>query len=350
MFLASRLASCQGICDARVERPKLTPSSGEKVKLTTGAEVSNASVGLSNSHGCRGSAEDIIDHDSACINIVVGSGWAMDDHRSANTITVLTVHVGVVPASTILVGLEGVCTGLARSHSTFRDTWNTVLVVGTLLEDTMPMNGGCVIRHLVGNSDLDSITPVAFEKRTWHLAVDGKSKTIDTIIVEGGVCDDPGGGADLAGLWAFIIVVGVDTVLSTPLASVRSRVAASLSKRLERLGHIGCIGASSRASSVDAATSAIGAAASVPVTPARVGGCSGGGRLRVGVTSPGEDLIVGADHGCVGDTRLEGARDLWVTTPATGCGCASWRDHGSGLSSGGTGIWRGARPPTTCSG
>ena len=216
--------------------------------------MSNPGVGLSNRHSLGWRAEQIINHDGTGINIVVGSGRTVDDHGSSDTITVLGENVRVVPAGSVLVGLERVCTGLARGNSAFSDTWNTVLVVGTNLGDTVPMDGGGVVGHLVGDGDLDLVTPVALKKRSWNLSVDSKSKTVETIVVEGSVGDDPVGGAGLAGAWVLCVVVSVDAVLSAPLVSAGRRVAASFFEMGERFGHVGCAGTSVRASAVATAT------------------------------------------------------------------------------------------------
>jgi hypothetical protein len=251
------------------------------LELTTRSEVSDASVGLSNSHwGGRGS-EQVINHDGAGINIVVGSSRAVDDHGTSDTVTVLSEHVRVVPASSILAGLEGVGTSLTGSDSALSDTWNTVLIVGTLMDHTVPMDGSSVVLHLVRDGDLDGITPIAFQKRTWNLPVDGKSKAWDTVVVLGRVCDDPVSRAGLASARAFLVVVGIDAILAAPLASVGSRVAASLGKRRERCSHVRGVGSRSWASSVDPAATAGAGRACVarvvmasPVTPASIGWCS----------------------------------------------------------------------------
>lgn len=64
----------------------------------------------------------------------------MDDHRTADTITKLGESVRVVPAGAVLAGLEPVGAGVARGKGTLSDTGNTVLVVGALLNDTVPMD------------------------------------------------------------------------------------------------------------------------------------------------------------------------------------------------------------------
>ena len=72
----------------------------------------------------------VVNHDSSHVDIVVGSGRAIDDDRASNTITVLSEVVRVVPRSTVLSSLELVRAGLTWGKSALSNTWNTVVGVG----------------------------------------------------------------------------------------------------------------------------------------------------------------------------------------------------------------------------
>lgn len=217
------------------------------------SEVGDARVGLGSSHGLGAVAKEIVDHDSAHIDIVVGSSGAVDDHGTADTITILRKSVGMVPARSVLLGQERVCAGITRSESTLGNAWNTVLVIGLSLSDAVPVDGGGVVLQLVRDSDLDSVTPVAFNQRSWDLAVDSECKTLDTIKIDSGVGDDPIIGTDLASLGAVMINIGVNAVAAAPFRSITSSVAATVLERLEWLGDVGGISARSRSSAIGSA-------------------------------------------------------------------------------------------------
>ena len=99
----------------------------------------------------------ICNHDRAHIEIVVCCCRPVDDHRSSQAITVLREQMRVVPASAVRRGSKGVGPRRSWGDSTFRDAWNTVLVVGTNLADTVPMNGRCVVCQVVRNLDSDQV-------------------------------------------------------------------------------------------------------------------------------------------------------------------------------------------------
>ena len=239
---------------------------------TSGTGVSNTCVLGGSADSSAVVSKEIVDHDSAHVDIVVGSCRAVDDHGTTDTITKLGGYVRVVPASSVLIEREGVNASVTWSNGAFTDTWNTVLVVpATFLVDTVPMDGCSIILQTVGNRDLKSITPVALNQRTWNLAVDGKSEAVKTIKVEGGVGDVPLVCAHLASRWPAVVVVRVDAHATAPLGSVLCRVASVVANRAERLGDVACWGAPCWAGAVGAVGAAATAAAATPVTPSRVG-------------------------------------------------------------------------------
>jgi hypothetical protein len=85
-------------------------------------------------------AKQVVNQHRASINIVVGGGGAVDDHRATDTITELRQGVGVIPTATVLAHAEGVSASITWSESAFCNAWNTVLIVGAMLEDTVPMD------------------------------------------------------------------------------------------------------------------------------------------------------------------------------------------------------------------
>lgn len=60
------------------------------------------------------------------------------------------------------------------SDGTLGDARDTILVVSALLTDTVEMNGGAVVLELVDEGDLDIVTPVGLDDRSWNLSVDGE--------------------------------------------------------------------------------------------------------------------------------------------------------------------------------
>jgi hypothetical protein len=60
----------------------------------------------------------------------------VNDHRASNTVAELRARMGVIPASSILAELHGVCTRRARRYGALGDAGDTVLVIGASLIDT----------------------------------------------------------------------------------------------------------------------------------------------------------------------------------------------------------------------
>lgn len=154
--------------------------SGVLVGVLAVEQVVGGSLSTSGCGVLLGQVEDaliplLINHDSTKIQVVVRCSRSVDNDRTTNTSTVLRQQMAVVPSGTI--GGCNPCVGsaLTRSDTTFGDTWNTILVVGAVLQDTMPVNSGCVACHLVGDCDYDCITPVRDNCITWSLAIDGEA-------------------------------------------------------------------------------------------------------------------------------------------------------------------------------
>lgn len=108
----------------------------------------------------------------------------------------------------------------------------------------MPVDSGRVILHLVVNSDLEEITPVAFNDRSGNLAVDGERKLSTTSVeVHCGIGDGEVIIASPAALVASSVSVSLDAHLVAPLASISRGIAKSFCQRKIRLGDIRCGGA-----------------------------------------------------------------------------------------------------------
>jgi hypothetical protein len=117
----------------------------------------------------------IADHDRSHINIVVGTGRSLDNDGALNAVRELGDEMAVIPRGTVRRGNPLVDAGITWCEAALGNTWNTVLVVGTELTDTVPVDGGSIVSHGVVNGDLDGITPVAYNGRSWNLTVDGES-------------------------------------------------------------------------------------------------------------------------------------------------------------------------------
>ena len=167
----------------------------------------------------------IINHDASQIHIVVSSRGSMDDDWASNAITVLGVEMAVVPAGTVGCCLPLIDPGVTWCKCALSHTWNTIVRVRANLADTVPMDGGTVALHLVVNRDLDRVTPVALDGRSWNLAVDGKSKSWGSVIAHRGVGDGEVEFADFASVGPGGMRISVDVESVAPLSSVGGRVA-----------------------------------------------------------------------------------------------------------------------------
>lgn len=146
-----------------------------------------------------GVGELLINHDRAEIVVVVSSSRTVDDDRTTNTTAILRQQMAVVPTSTIDIGNPGVCSARAWGNTAFSDTRNTILVVGAVLQDTVPVDSGCVALHIVGNGDRYSITPVGDDRLTWSLTVDGEaSNGTSSISVDHSILNNQVVGSGLA--------------------------------------------------------------------------------------------------------------------------------------------------------
>lgn len=73
------------------------------------------------------------------INVIVSRSRAVDNHRTINTITILSREVRMVPSRSVLSGLESICFAVTRGERTFSQTINAILGIGIELAEAMPI-------------------------------------------------------------------------------------------------------------------------------------------------------------------------------------------------------------------
>lgn len=64
---------------------------------------------------------------------------------------------------------------------TLRDEWDTVVVLCTLLQDSVPVNGDFHTLHVVFNVDDDAIVLANLNTWPWNHTVDGKNTAFNTV-------------------------------------------------------------------------------------------------------------------------------------------------------------------------
>lgn len=82
----------------------------------------------------------VVQHVRSQIDVVVGGGGTIEDHRSNDSVTVLRRKVSVVPRSSKLSRLEAVGLGVTRSKRAFRNSVHTVRANTVVLTNTVPVN------------------------------------------------------------------------------------------------------------------------------------------------------------------------------------------------------------------
>ena len=178
----------------------------------------------------------IADQDTSQINVVVGTGRSLDDNGALNTVRELSNEMAVIPGGTIRAGNPLVDTGITWCQTALGNTRNTILVIGTELTDTVPMDGGRIVAQGVGNSDLDSITPVAHNGGSWNLTIDGESGSWGSLIVPLNARDGKVVLANSTSVWDGRVGIGVDAESVAPCISATRRVAAVVRDRGPGLG------------------------------------------------------------------------------------------------------------------
>ena len=172
--------------------------------------------------------EPVRKHDGAEIDIPLASCRSVDDHGSRETVQVLTGVVTVPPGGSEEFSANAVGERGARSNRTLRDSGDTIVPRSSSLQETVPVDGSSVILKLVVDCDLDPITPVGFNHRSWELVVDDKHGSLDTVGRHGGVGDCPvilTSNASVGDL-AWFVRVGVAGAPVTPRVDAAARLRA----------------------------------------------------------------------------------------------------------------------------
>jgi hypothetical protein len=91
--------------------------------------------------------------------------------------------MAVIPRGTVGRGLEFIDAGITWCETALGNTWNTILVVGIELADSVPVNRGSIVIQGIVNGDPDGIAPVANNSGARDLTVDGKSRSLGSLEV-----------------------------------------------------------------------------------------------------------------------------------------------------------------------
>jgi len=133
--------------------------------------------------------------------------------------------MAVIPAGTERSGLKCVLMAVAGSDGTLRKATDTIHGIGAELANTMPVDGRAVVLQVIVDCDLDSVTPVANDGRTWNLVVHGKAEALIAIKIAGRVCDVEVELANMSGIGPLVIGISINAEVITPLIAVARRVA-----------------------------------------------------------------------------------------------------------------------------
>lgn len=124
-----------------------------------------------------GNATDAIvkTYNWANIDIVIICVRTVNDDRTSQAVDVLSRVMTMPPAHTVELRADSVGEGLSGRDRTLTNSGHTVIPGSPGLEETMPMNGGSLTGvhvHVIGDLDLDVITPIGLKKGTRELSVD----------------------------------------------------------------------------------------------------------------------------------------------------------------------------------
>jgi hypothetical protein len=133
-----------------------------------------------------------------------------------NTIRELGNEMAVIPGGTVRAGNPLVDTGITWGQAALGNTWNTVLIVGADLTDTVPVDGGGIVSQSVVNGNLDSITPVAHNGGSWDLTVDGEGRSWSSLVVPFNAGDGKIVFANITSFWDGGVGIGVDVESVAP--------------------------------------------------------------------------------------------------------------------------------------
>lgn len=169
----------------------------------------------------------VVDDDMTEINVIVGRGWPMDDHRSKHSFTVLSGEMAVIPRGSIRRGLEFVDLGMARGNGTLGDATDAIFAVGSQLSETVPVDPSPIVLKLVDDGDFQRVAPVGLDEWARKLTVDDQHLLGDANRRQGRVLDPQGPFPRDASLGPFRVGVGVDVIPGQPMSSMARPVGKS---------------------------------------------------------------------------------------------------------------------------
>lgn len=100
------------------------------------------------------------------ILIVVSGGRTVQDQASESTLCVLQSKVAVVPGRAVLGDGEIVGLGGTRGDGALSNARHTIIVAAVELSQTVPVNGSAVGQEVVGDVNLEIVTPVGLHSGT----------------------------------------------------------------------------------------------------------------------------------------------------------------------------------------
>lgn len=105
----------------------------------------------------------VVEEHHAKVLIVVSRGRTIQDQASKSTLCVLQGEMAVIPGRAVLSDLEVISLGGTRRNGAFGDTRHTVVVTAVELPQTVPVNSSAVSQEVIGDVNLEVITPVGLK-------------------------------------------------------------------------------------------------------------------------------------------------------------------------------------------
>lgn len=104
----------------------------------------------------------VVQKEHTQVLIVIGRSRAIDHDSTKDTLPRLQSKVGMIPSRAILRCLPSVRYSIFRGCGTLSDRDDTILIVGIVLTNAVPVNTSAILRvdQVVRNMNSDCITPV----------------------------------------------------------------------------------------------------------------------------------------------------------------------------------------------
>lgn len=106
------------------------------------------------------SVAPVAEEHHAKVLIIVRRGWTIQDQAAESTLSVLQREMAVIPGGAVLGGLELVRLRATRRDGALSDTRHTVRVGAVELPHAVPMDSSTVGLEVVGDVNLEVVTPV----------------------------------------------------------------------------------------------------------------------------------------------------------------------------------------------